>query len=774
MNRKYYFFLFSICFLVLIMGIGYATVNDVTLSVNGTASADENGTIKITNVTLTGSSNVTASNPSWTDTTVSFSATFRLGNNDASATEEHSATYHVTVRNDSIQSYVFSSDVFNPDINVTQVPRGEQLNYSYEISGLTLGEEIPAKSTKEFDVTLYMYPSGGAGTYSINVDADVETEENNDGILNGSVNEPRTGDLSGTNTLAHFTIDVMNSYQTAKEFTLSLNNNNFEIVDQNGNSLTNPFTINANTDSQTYDIYIKIKNNATFPNDTQRFNILLHPTDDSPITIGTVIITVDVDPSMTDYEPPNITSFTATKGNNTKTITLNWAATDNFGVDHYNLYMYNNNNTLVKQQLDITNTTYTFDNLTNGTYNFKLEAVDGSDNTATQTIANTAYTWTYTVTINCTNCSANPNGGTVEAGQTYTTTFSGTGNYNAPTRMNSVYMYDSTTGEETQLTNGQYTYSTNTRIIRIAAQGYQQTCLVEGTKILLYNGTTKNIEDINYDDLLAVWNHDTGSLTYEYPLWIENEHESNKYIEITFSDNTKLNIVNDHGLYDVEHKKYIRISDEEFKVGARIAKITDDGDFSEVTITNIQEINKKVKYYFVGSTTYFNIIANNVLTTDSNTLISNFYGFDEKAKWPEQKQYIVNDSNNILPYEQFKDVLPYYLYKGFRAGEVGFLVNNNIITIDQFKYYLSDLIVSDYYLRKPINKNGKNYWMVTTSLDDLTDKEKYLYKEGDTYTLPENNNENFIGWLNTSDNKIYQANNNITVNHGIHFIAKYK
>ena len=64
--------------------------------------------------------------------------------------------------------------------------------------------------------------------------------------------------------------------------------------------------------------------------------------------------------------------------------------------------------------------------------------------------------------------------------------------------------------------------------------------------------------------------------------------------------------------------------------------------------------------------------------------------------------------------------------------------------------------------------------MVTTSLDDLTDKEKYLYKEGDTYTLPENNNENFIGWLNTSDNKIYQANNNITVNHGIHFIAKYK
>ena len=783
MSKRFYLFLFIISVSVLIMGVGYATVNDVTLSVNGSASADDNGIVKITNVALTNSSNVTASAPSWTDTDVSFSITFRLSNNDSSATDEHSATYHITILNDSIQSYVFSSDVFNPTITVTQVPRNETLNYSYEIIGLTLGEEIPAKTSKEFDVKVYLFPSGGAGTYSINADVEVGTEENNDGVLNGSINAPNTGDLSGSNTLAHFSANIMNSYQSAKQFTLTVNNNNFEIVDQNGNPFSNPFSINASTQSQTYDFYIKIKNNATFPNDTQRFNVILNPTDDSPITIGTVAITVDVDPSLTDYDPPTITSFTATKGNTTKTITLNWAATDTYGVDHYNLYMYNNNNTLVSQQLNITNTTYTFDNLSNGTYNFKLEAVDGSDNMSSQTIANTAYTWTYTVTITCNNCSANPNGGTVEAGATYTTTFSGTGNYNAPNNITSIYMYDSSTGTESQLTNGQYTYSTNNRRltinnvtgnIRITASGVNQTCLVEGTKILLYNGKTKNIEDIDYDDLLAVWNHDTGTLTYEYPLWMENEHESNKYIEITFSDNTKLNIVNDHGLYDAEHKKYINRTDEEFKVGAKIAKITNDGTFTEVTITSIKEINKKVKYYFVGSTTYFNIIADNILTTDSKTLISNFYGFEDNAKWPDIKQDIVNDMRNILPYEYFKDVLPYYLFKGFRAGEVGYLINNNIMTVDQFRYYLSDLIVSEYYLKKPINKDGSNYWMVTTSEDDMINKEKYLHKEGTTYILPNNDNENFIGWLNTSDNKIYQANETITINHGLHFIAQYK
>ena len=63
--------------------------------------------------------------------------------------------------------------------------------------------------------------------------------------------------------------------------------------------------------------------------------------------------------------------------------------------------------------------------------------------------------------------------------------------------------------------------------------------------------------------------------------------------------------------------------------------------------------------------------------------------------------------------------------------------------------------------------------MVTTS-DDTLNTDNYLYKQNDYYTLKEPiNKENFIGWLNTSDNKLYYPGDTIRVIYGMHFIAKY-
>ena len=71
---------------------------------------------------------------------------------------------------------------------------------------------------------------------------------------------------------------------------------------------------------------------------------------------------------------------------------------------------------------------------------------------------------------------------------------------------------------------------------------------------------------------------------------------------------------------------------------------------------------------------------------------------------------------------------------------------------------------------------NKNAWMVTTSLDNVTDlnKSQYLRVEGSTYSLPNVYDKNFIGWLNYSDNIMYQPGDKITVYHGMHFEAIYQ
>ena len=79
---------------------------------------------------------------------------------------------------------------------------------------------------------------------------------------------------------------------------------------------------------------------------------------------------------------------------------------------------------------------------------------------------------------------------------------------------------------------------------------------------------------------------------------------------------------------------------------------------------------------------------------------------------------------------------------------------------------------------KPLmrNNDGKIVWTVTTSDDTVTKENKndYLYVKDTYYVLPEpRNSEKFVGWLNTSDNKVYQPGDNVRVIYGMHFIAQY-
>lgn len=778
--KKNILFLSFLFVAVLFLGIGYAKINNTTLTISGLGTAADNGTVRITNVVKTAStSNVTATTPTWTDTTVSFSVSFTLKNNDSSAQNEHSATYRVTITNDSIYSYVFGSDVFNPHLDI-RPPSGETLEYSYDVDGIRMGDPIPAKQSVTFTVKLTLYPSGGKGTYSAGVSSDIEPEESTEGVLTGAFKGSTTGDLEHNN-LVKFTITVLNSYQREKTFNIVTTNNNFQIVDANGNSLPT-FQIAGNTEGQDIDFYVKVKDGVRFPNDLQKINVYLEPTDEDRIPVGTLSLSVYADPTLTDDVSPTINNFTVTKGNTQRTLTFNWDASDNIGVDHYEIYVYNSSNQVVAQNTNTTATQFVASNLQNGSYRARLVVYDGTGNYSTRDISSQSYTWTYTVTINCTNCSANPNGGSVEAGATYRTTFSGANDKNAPSNMSSVIMYDSTTGNEIPDTNGLYTYSDSVLEIpnvkgniTITASGRSNGCLVEGTKVLLANGKTKNIEDIDYDDLLSVWNYDTGKITYEYPLWMEKEEKIDEYTEITFSDNSKLKIAINHSLYSTYSNRFIDLTDPEFRIGTGIAKVSNEGKFSTVKIKKIEKKYENVRYYFVGSTTYYNIIADNILTTDQYTMISNLYGFENGAIWPKEKQIIVNNPKNIVDYSYFKDVLPYYLYKGFRAGEVGHLINNNVISLNQFKYYITSLVMSTEYIKNPIMKNNKNLWMVTTSENNISsyNKNLYLREESSIYILPKSRRLDFKGWLNTSDNKIYYPGDKYVVSHGTHFIGLY-
>ena len=782
----------SLFFVFIFIGIsvGFALYTQV-ININSSIGVDTQGAFEITNVTKTSSSNTSEAVPSWTADSIDFNLTF-IKSNEASPV--YSATYNVTLKNDTFFERLVSAFNFNFTVNDSNdQPMGV---LDYEITGMEEGEVMQPLTEKIVTVTFTFVPTVDANEYEVDGSGTVESNEKPAGTITVNSMTPATGSVKD-GALQQVTISLNSTYAEAKTFNISIASDKLELVTAGGTPL-GTFNIAANSENQSYTFYIKAKDDALFPDDTITASLSAISTGLPIVRLGNITLDVNKHEEYNDTTPPVISNLTATMSNEVGVVNLTWDGTDDYsGVKNYTILVCSNNGNVLRTIDAGTNTSYAVNDLSNGTqantYNFKVYGTDNENNTASNSDINNAgtgsgycvatgnnsYQWVYTVTRTLNNLSSSGEN-TANIGSTYTCTLTANNNYSLPNTI-TVRM-----GNRNLTVNNGYTYNANNgRVsipnvdgnITITASGNRTgICLIEGTKILMANGKYKNIEDIGYDDLMAVWSYNTGSLVYEYPIWIESTSVEDKYQQTTFSDGTTLNTSGDHGIYNYDLGMFVSIEDREyFNVGSTVAKVK-NGKIKKVKVTDIRTIYKEVKLYHVISSYYFNIISDDVITTDRNLMISNQYGFTSNITWPNKNQYKVkNDPSHLYTYDDFKDLMPYYIFKGLRVDEGKYLVDIGLISHEELKMYLYLYPANpDYYRPVETNKDGKRMWMVTTSKDKVTDKNKYKYKveEGSIYQLKKN--KKIKCYRNSIDNKCYKPGSKIKVYSGMHFTVEYK
>ena len=734
-------------FLFLSMSIGYA-IYTFRLNINGSSTFVKNGAITISSAVLTNYENLqNPENPTIDGTRISFGLDFFVARTDEALNANYYATYQITIDNDSVFDYLFSAADFGVSLTMGNE---EDVAITYLLDGIETNELIPSKDTKTFYLTINMVPNN-AGEYVITGDIDIDLEQEDDiGSLMGSIPKNLSGDLVN-NTMVPVTATIINSYEDNKSYSIIITNNNFELVDVNGNPLPS-YTISGNGEEQRQ-FYIRIKQGARFASSNQNINIFLSH-DGSNSNMGLIRLTVPRDTTLVDTEPPTISNVIGTFQSTKGSVLVTYNASDNVAIDTFVLEVYKDNTKINTIELGPDISSYTVTNLEDGNYYFKIIVEDTSGLTAEASSQQKEYIWTMNVTINITQ--GGPNGNyTVDYGQSFTTTIRANNGRSLPSSLTI------TMGGQT-LANNSYSYNTNSGNLRVpnvtgdlnitgATSG--NVCLIKGTKVLLADNTYKNIEDIRYDDLLMVWNYETGKLTKEYPIWMEKEKVTDVYTNISFSDESSIGVVGAHAFFSGDYNEFVSVDDKsKFHVGSTILKV-DNGRLKEVKVTKIEEVKKKIEYYFVASTRYWNIITNDFVTTDGYTEISNLYKFNDNITWDKNRKVLTID------YKEVKDVLPYYMFKGFRAEELGVLIYKNQGSIQSFKDYVNTLIVNNSMLKQPIMKNNKRYWMVSNS-DNLKGK---LIKEGSYYKLP-------VGkWYSTSENKYYNTGDIVQVWTGMYF-----
>ena len=773
--------------------VGYAAISSL-IRINGDVTWKPDGKLEITRVNRTTLTRATEnSSPSFEGTHITFDLTFTPNNNNQSR-----VVYNVTLTNNSSFTHSFT----NSDIasNYTNTNR---YTTNVQVTGLTEGQRIAPGEEVTFTVTLTCSRRNiGQGNNSVGT---TEITINTNALSNGKLVanlDNNTGSLLNNNR-AHFIINAMNTRPYAQTLELATTGDKVEIVDASGNPLTN-LSINA-SETKTLDFYIQAKNSAMFGASPYSAGIMLTSSDGTVISLGNVSLTVPISGDVPkDEEAPIISNVTVAKNSTDGSVTVSYNSSDASSISTYYIQACKENNGSYTCANAVTSNSksYTYTGLEYGTYKFRVYAEDEWGNKATTNEINNAttssghasestsafYRWKVTITFSLENMYYDGNNaqGTVDVDymQDYSFTLTPIAqNYelpNAITVSTSNGNLTSGTGYTYTQSSGAVTiygsYVTENLTVTGTATQSGNICLVEGTKIKLYDGSYKNIEDINYDDLLSVWSYDTGSITYEYPVWIERWNETTSYQKTTFSDGTILNTVGLHQVFSLDENKFVNIIDNNgyIKVGTRVAKEV-NGKIVPVKVTKVETINKKVKYYFVGSAIYYNVISEDIITTADQVYegmtLSNMYPFDNNIKWKPIRKEIISQKDALFEYDNFR-MIPYYLFYGVRAPEVRLFVNSGLVNIDELMIYLNKILLNPNRIISPItDKEGNRLWMVTTS-DDIS---KHLYHEGDIYVLkqPKNKN-NFVGWFNTVDNKIYKPGDKYKVILGTHFIAKYK
>jgi hypothetical protein len=175
----------------------------------------------------------------------------------------------------------------------------------------------------------------------------------------------------------------------------------------------------------------------------------------------------------------------------------------------------------------------------------------------------------------------------------------------------------------------------------------------------LADGTKKNIENINYEDSLLVWNFDDGEFAFANPIWIMSPVKT-PYVNILFSDGSKLGISGHlnhdggHRIFNLDKGEFTyAIPEEHTPIGTRT--FNDSGEI--VTVIGKEESGRFEEIYNVVTEHHLNIFAEGILTSRR---LNNLY--------PISDMKFVKDEREISPIEKFSGV-PSKYYEGLRLGE---------------------------------------------------------------------------------------------------------
>lgn len=163
-------------------------------------------------------------------------------------------------------------------------------------------------------------------------------------------------------------------------------------------------------------------------------------------------------------------------------------------------------------------------------------------------------------------------------------------------------------------------------------------CILRGTPVNLWNGQTKRIEDITYDDEILCWDFDNGKYASAKPFWIKNVQKNTFYWINKFESGKEIKTtgtVAGHRFFDIDKRKFLYNTE---CIGDLC--YTKDGPDR---LLEAKYVEGECEFYNIYTNYHMNLFANGILT-----------GFRYNNLYPIKDMKFVKDGRVQRLREEFK------------------------------------------------------------------------------------------------------------------------
>ena len=246
---------------------------------------------------------------------------------------------------------------------------------------------------------------------------------------------------------------------------------------------------------------------------------------------------------------------------------------------------------------------------------------------------------------------------------------------------------------------GTYTFTMPEGNVTVeASSGKESSCVAAGTLITLADGTQKKVEDITMDDVLLVFNHETGEYEAAGIIFIENDGW-NYYnvITLTFSDGTTTKIIYEHALFDLTLGKYVYVTEQNYAdfIGHEFAVQGENG-FERVTMTGATLAVEYTGCYSLVTVYHLNYFIDGLFSIPGGiTGLFNMFEFGEDLVYDAEKMQADIEEYGLFTYEDFEEFLPYEFYVAFPASYLKVSIGKGLMTFDDIYVYIEQFLVKN-------------------------------------------------------------------------------